>query len=59
MSKIFAGILVIALTCVFAKVDTLVTVSCKCDTLKVLKITDTTVTVKLDTLKAQKKIIKK
>jgi hypothetical protein len=53
--KVFACLLVICFGVAFAKTDTLVTVNCKCDTLKVIKTVDTTVTIKLDTLKATKK----
>ena len=57
--KFFACLLVVCLGFAFAKTDTLVTVNCKCDTLKVIKTVDTTVTVKLDTLKAVKKPVTK
>lgn len=60
MLRVFAFILVCGFASVFAKTDTLTVINCKCDTLKILRIVDTAITVKLDTLKIkiEKKVIK-
>ena len=53
MIKAIVCIAVIGAISVLAKTDTLTVINCKCDTLKIIKTVDTTVSVKLDTLKTK------
>jgi hypothetical protein len=56
--KTLVCVVILGFVSAFAKTDTLIVVNCKCDTLRIVKTTDTTVTVKLDTLKHEKKFKK-
>ena len=52
--KVAICILALCSVCAFAKKDMLQVINCKCDTLKIVRTTDTSIVIKFDTLKAVK-----